>query len=122
MRTPQQALKDAIDSGAVQAWIDGKQVEWQSINYLHDNLTWRDRNANWNGMPFFDDTSIIWRVAPPDPPKPSVVDWKPIETCPQTGRVLFTWADGAICSVSLPESRTKATHWAPLPAPPQGDK
>jgi hypothetical protein len=120
MRTPQQALRDAIDSGAVQAWIDGKKIEWQSLNHLQDNLTWRDRNVAWNGMPFFDDTSIIWRAAPPEPPKPTIADWQPIETRPQTGRAIFLWSDGAVCSVRLP-SETTATHWAPVPAPP-GDK
>ena len=115
MRTPQQALKDAIDSGAVQAWIEGKPIQYKIFNSSED---WDKVSETWKG--YFNNTAYVWRVAPPEPPKPTIVDWQPIETCPKNTRILLRFSDNSMGDFTGPAER--ATHWAPMPAPPQGDK
>ncbi len=120
MRTPQQALKDAIDSGAVQAWIEGKKIEGRYVT--SPPLQWFSMSEN--STPSFQGEDFIWRVTPPEPPKPTIIDWRPIETCPMDTTVILLYEDGSMDSsfVSAGSLLSWATHWAPLPAPPQGDK
>jgi hypothetical protein len=70
VRTPQQALADAIESGAVQAWIEGKEIE------LDCKTHWRtfakDDPSDW---PHFMGTEHRWRPAP----TPKLRPWKPEE-------------------------------------------
>lgn len=69
MRTPQQAMKDAIESGAVQAWIDGKPIEYTG-----------DPTNHWTKFrgeepPHFNTPIWHWRPAP----EPKLRPWKPEE-------------------------------------------
>lgn len=57
-RTPQQAMADAIKSGAVQAFADGKKVQYAAIEHPDD---WEDMT---HSAPFFANPTIAWRPAP----------------------------------------------------------
>jgi hypothetical protein len=70
-RTPQQAMRDAIVSGAVQAWIEGKDIQFSHI----DSNDWVDSNGI--EMPTFALKWVKWRIKP-IPQKPTVADWRPI--------------------------------------------
>lgn len=69
MRTPQQTMKEAIESGAVQAWIDGKPIEYTG-----------DPTNHWTKFsgeepPHFNTPIWHWRPAP----EPKLRPWKPEE-------------------------------------------
>jgi len=67
MRTPQQALADALASGAVQAWIEGRKLQGKG-----DNGVWA--NVGYN-HPSFMNERCYWRPAP----TPKLRPWKPEE-------------------------------------------
>jgi len=67
VRTPQQALADAIASGAVQAWIDGKRIQ---VKQGAD--TWESFTGNW---PSVANPQCFWRPAP----TPKLRPWRPEE-------------------------------------------
>lgn len=69
MRTPWQAMKDAIESGAVQAWIDGKAIQNKTFNSANDWKTVRPTDPN------FSSPMALWRPAP----EPKFRLWKPEE-------------------------------------------
>ena len=116
--TPQQAMKDAIDSGAVQAWIEGKDMQFSHI----DSNDWIDSNGI--EMPTFALKWVKWRVKP-IPQKPTVADWRPISEIPKDGkRYLVRFNSGFIDFViSEPQSKFPTncfggeiiTSFAPLP-------
>ena len=56
VRTPQAALRDAIDSGAVQAWIDGQDIQLSAFC--------EDWEALRESMPAFCQPEFEWRIAP----------------------------------------------------------
>ena len=66
MRTPQQALADAIKSGAVQAFADGKKIQVAGIEHPEDWIDATPLDPNFCGQ------SIIWRPAP----TPRLRPWK----------------------------------------------
>lgn len=57
-RTPQQAMADAIKSGAVQAWIDGKPIQVATIEHPDK---W---NILTHEAPHFVGVSFLWRPVP----------------------------------------------------------
>lgn len=61
-------MKDAIESGAVQAWIDGKNIQYR----LLDKIKWE--NAHLHYPEFYSD-GIVWRPAP----EPKLRPWRPDE-------------------------------------------
>lgn len=64
-RTPQQAMADAIKSGAVQAFVDGRRIQF---NYNNDG--WRNFTSS---LPGFLSVETLWRPAP----TPRLRPWKP---------------------------------------------
>jgi hypothetical protein len=103
--------------------MDGKKIEYQ-----------HQHHSRWGGAPIgrpiFTAPEYFWRVAPPDPPKPTIVDWQPIDTNMPTGKWLLI-TDGYSVTAGRRNRLTEPmvvpykiepTHWAPMPAPPQGDK
>ena len=68
-RTPQQAMADAIKSGAVQAWIDGKNIEQR----WDDSETWMKGPGN----ALFTNPNVIWRPAPEPKLRPFTRDEVP---------------------------------------------
>lgn len=126
-RTPQQALKDAMESGAIQAWLDGKEIEYQYLN-----------NGDWKCMTdtlhYLADPRYQWRPKPEPPPEPPVVKWinikdqKPKHADEYLVCGLFSsitrktirtayWNALSKMFVGFPEVQ----HWSPMPNLPQGD-
>lgn len=69
-RTPQQAMADAIKSGAVQAWIDGKNIQAR----IEGKDSW-DEFEGYSKRPAFTSPDLHWRPAP----TPRLRPWKPEE-------------------------------------------
>ena len=131
-RTPQQALKDAIASGAVEAWINGEDTQYSMLS-----------EGEWNdcgdmGEPRFAAVDVQWR---PKPPEPTKIDWKPVVTGKEPkGIVLGFWPQGrgghsAVHAIEYTGSEwvdeswrdddddcAPPTHWAPMCNLPEGDK
>lgn len=123
-RTPQQALKDAIDSGAVDAWINGEEVEF------HRGAG--DWGKDWSSSPSFTDPICFFR---PKPPEPTKINWQPVVIGKEPkGWVLGVFGDIKHYVVTLnftdagswftPEGLRVdcPTHWAPMCNLPEGDK
>ncbi len=116
-RTPQQALKDAIDSGAVDAWINGEDIQYR----VHGSV---DR---WipveSPHPDFALHGLEYR---PKPPEPTKINWRPVVTGKEPkGVVLGYWGPLAIQTAQYcvgrywgcPETQIEyatPTHWAPM--------
>lgn len=60
MRTPAQALRDAIASGAVQAWDRGEKIQLDAV----DKTGWVFWGGDNHQTPGFSDPDLIWRPAP----------------------------------------------------------
>lgn len=116
-RTPQQALRDAIDSGAVEAWIKGEDIQFECEG---EWIT----NPNDGSWPPFQSSATIWRPAPPEPTK---INWQPVVTGKEPkGMVLCAWAEqprlgvhavrfGGNCwADENEEDYLPPTHWAPM--------
>ena len=109
-------MRDAIVSGTVQAWIEGR-----AIQYSEDKVNWKDSISL---SPAFSYKELIWRVKP-IPQKPTVADWRPISEIPKDGkRYLVRFNSGFIDFViSEPQSKFPTncfggeiiTSFAPLP-------
>lgn len=69
-RTPQQAMADAIKSGAVQAWIDGKRIQFRR----EGKGSW-DEFEGYSKHPAFAEVAIHWSPAP----TPCLRPWKPVD-------------------------------------------
>jgi hypothetical protein len=63
MRTPQQALKDAINSGAVQHWIGGGTIQFKELT----DMEWFNLPQ---GTAHFTSPKLIWRTKPEPTPVP----------------------------------------------------
>lgn len=125
-RTPQQALKDAMDSGAVEAWINGEKTQC-AVN--------PDNPASWvflSNPEAFHNPRLFHRVRPPEPTK---INWQPVVTGKEPkGVVLGYWDDDqSACSVEYTEELGwhssadreeyfSPSHWAPKYNLPEGDK
>lgn len=78
-RTPRQAFKDALDSGAVQAWADRKPIELAS-----------NRDRKWEPFvdehPKFSTPHHIWRPAPEKRKvrKPHTIETFPVPAGPRS--------------------------------------
>ncbi len=118
-RTPQQALKDAIDSGAVEAWINGEAIESQA----HGSSEWVLFPAESSAWPPFQSYGAWWR---PKPPEPTRINWQPVVTGKEPkGWVLCAWVkhpafvvhtakfDGCWTDENE-EDYLPPTHWAPM--------
>ncbi len=113
-RTPQQALKDAIDSGAVDAWINEEEIQYSS------GLGW----FPWtDGEPEFLNEDMEWR---PSPPEPTKINWRPVVTGKeQKGVVMGYWGpETAVTTIfkegewrnpkSITHIYNPPSHWAPM--------
>ncbi len=122
-RTPQQVLKDAIDSGAVDAWINGEDIQCDAGGI------WKDYERREGLTPNFQHSEINWK---PSPPEPTRINWRPVVTGKEPkGWVLCTWKDTsnyvALCR-RVPQEDPHdqdwedaegtyydpPTHWAPM--------
>lgn len=83
MRTYKQAMKDAVESGAVQAWIDGKPIQHKMTGPLSQWTTVELTDPNFNHP------SCFWRPAP----EPKLRPWKP-EEVPHLARIRRKWWPG----------------------------
>jgi len=68
-RTPQQAMRDARESGAVEAWENGRPIEWR----LERDDRWDEYNDS--SLPNFYAFGIHWRPKASEPPKPVALNW-----------------------------------------------
>jgi len=117
-RTPQQAMRDAIVSGAVQAWIEG-----ESIQHITEGF---DDWIDWGtGVPPFALVDVRWRIKP-IPQKPTVADWRPISEIPKDGKkhlvryksghIDLIYSDSCIFTESFsPPPGDAIISFAPLP-------
>lgn len=60
MRTPAQAFRDAITSGAVEAWSRGEKIQTDTAN----STTWTFWTGSSDVVPRFADPEFVWRPAP----------------------------------------------------------
>lgn len=66
MRTPQQAFKDAQESGAIDAWLDGKEIQYAPIEQPDKWCEFYGDTPNWSS------SHLIWGPKPltfPAPPE-----------------------------------------------------
>ncbi len=91
MRTPQQAMKEAIESGAVQAWIEGKGIQFKG----HGD--WFDFSQT---VPAFCHEVLQWRPAPTSKLRPWRPEDVPVGALVRTLRTgaPFRWMIVASCS------------------------
>lgn len=117
-RTPQQALKDAIDSGAVDAWINGEEIQRKPHLPCDD---WTPAN-DWYD---FANPSYEFRPAPPEPTR---INWRPVVTGKEPKGTWLCWyASGNIRSASFVavtgwSTVATPTHYAPMCNRPEGNE
>lgn len=115
-RTPQQAMRDARESGAVEAWENGSPIEWR----LERDDRWDEYNDS--SLPNFYAFGIHWRPKASEPPKPVALDWRPVSEPPEEGDELLAYAhnDKKWMYVRwLKGYEGYYTAWAPQPLPPE---
>jgi len=124
-RTRQQALKDAIDSGAVEAWINGEDVQW-SHTYEEDWIP--DKGSGFG--PCWMDNTIKWR---PKPPEPTKINWQPVVTGKEPQEeVLAYWGPRSVHIAVFKDGHWRNPHtygqytppafYAPMCNLPEGDE
>lgn len=124
-RTPQQALKDAIDSGAVAAWIKGEIVQYHYVGAYDEDY------VDAVGMPTFTNPYLRWRPKPFEPQKPTRADWRPVVSGQEPSDPVLVWIKGrkSVDSGYFFEGRwyynysndrmdTPPSYYAPEPSPP----
>ena len=116
-RTPQQAMKDAIDSGAVEAWINGEDIQCDAEGI------WKDYERREGLTPNFQHSGINWR---PTSPEPTRINWRPVVTGKEPkGVAMGYWGPETAVSTLFKEGEWRnpkfttqtynpPTHWAPM--------
>lgn len=120
MTEKEQAVNDAIFSGAVQAWLCGQAIQWK----LESQTCWKDLDPG--STPDFTALTTEWR---PSPIKDPEIKWFAVKDCePQFGQRCLI-SDGEVVHFDRWEGddwkkRGKAyyPHWSPLPKPAQVKK
>jgi len=130
VRTPQQALRDAIDSGAVEAWINGEDIQYRVYHPGGSEDGWV--HVDNTQYPDFSLFGVEYR---PKPPEPTKINWQPVVTGKEPIGTCICWypsssgrySSGNIKTASF-NSKTgwstlgTPTHWAPMSNLPEGDK
>ena len=70
LRTPQQAMREARESGAVEAWERGEPIERCYHGYRWTTFV--------EAFPSFADPDQRWRPKRAEPPKPVALDCRPV--------------------------------------------
>lgn len=120
MTEKEQAVNDAICSGAVQAWLCGQDIQWR----LKGQIVWKDFDRG--GNPDFTALTTEWRASPVKLP---VIRWfKLADVEPNDGESclisdgtsvrLDRWRDGDWKR----RSKLHFPQWSPLPLPPGFNK
>lgn len=113
-RTPQQAMKAARESGAVEAWEDGRPIEWR----LECDARWDEYNDS--SLPNFYAFGIYWRPKASEPPKPVALDSRSVIEPPEVGDEVLAWdGDSWMFEQWGDYSLRMFTAWAPQPLPPE---
>ena len=115
MTEKEQAVEAAVDSGAVQAWLCGQDIQWR----LKGQTVWKDFDRG--GNPDFTALTTEWRASPIKSP---VIRWFAIADAePQAGQRCLI-SDGEEVRMDRWEgddwkrrSKTYYTYWSPLPLP-----
>lgn len=121
-RTPQQALKDAIDSGAVDAWINEEEIEVRALG----STTWHTVTTAF----MFTDPLYEYQ---PKPPEPTKINWRPVVKGKEPqGLVLGVWYGTVATCTYAPEDGWRLSNdgsvsaapkfYAPMCNLPEGDK
>jgi hypothetical protein len=113
-RTPQQASREARESGAVEAWENGKPIEFQSSG------VWHEYSGSLRDYPAFMCCDYHWRPKASEPPNPVALDWRPSSEPPKDGEVVLVWdGEGWLWDQWDKSSAGLYTAWAPQPLPPE---
>lgn len=117
MTDKEQAVKKATDSGAVQAWLCGQDIQWRVA--ADRNGTWKDFDRG--GSPDFTSLTTEWRSSPVKAPE---IRWFRItDVEPQSGQRCLI-SDGDVVHLDRWEEddwkkrgKTYYPYWSLLPQP-----
>jgi hypothetical protein len=83
-RTPQQAMKEARESGVVEAWENGLPIQ---VRYHSDD--WEDFSGE---VPNFQAASWVWRTKAAAPPNRVHLDWRPLGDLPGSRETILVYS------------------------------
>lgn len=117
MRTSEEAFRAAVASGAVEAYAEGRAIQWK----LDIQDYWKTFDTG--GLPEFFSQNVEWRVAPPPPP---IVFWRNVKQYLPNDNQVCLISDGKTVKMDKWieneedwRKRGKAYYpfWSPLPEP-----